>query len=724
MPLQLAFNAYPAITVGMQTLMRLAVAAFFVALSPFPAGAASRVVTDHADSALYPVAQGIAPGETIWFVFEQALQDGWHVYWKNPGDSGLPLEFVWKLPEGYAAGEIVYPTPERIEIGPLANYGFHGAPVFLVPVTVPESAVVGASIEIALRATWLICEEICVPEEGAFSLTLPVVVTATEDPAAAATAARARAAAPQAYDADARFSIAGDAIAISMRRPDGSLADGYFFPELEGLIEPAASQSLVEADGRLLISMTGGPAAKNAGEAIAGVLALGAGETRRGLSFKAVRSDTAIAAAGSSGAVSEATGGASAPGSGSFPGGLLFLFVSAFLGGALLNLMPCVFPVIFIKAASLMKAAGSNQGALRRDGVIYTAGVIATFAALGGALLALRAGGEQLGWGYQLQSPVVVLLSAYVLFLVGLNLAGVFEVGQSLQGVGGGLARKPGAAGSFFTGVLAVAVAAPCIGPFLTAPIGAAVLLPPALGMLIFIVMALGLAAPYLALSFAPQLAALLPKPGAWMVVFKQALAFPVFAGAAYFLWVLAEQTGSAGLGAALFGAVLLAFAAWMFEQGRNGGARGLLVRGAAVVAAIAALAPTAGLRIVEPQSAATAKHGAIAAIAFDDAAIPALRAEGRGVFVDFTAAWCAICQFNKLTIFSQPELAKSFAANGVSFMVADWTRRDPEITAALARFGANGVPLYVYYPPTGEPTVFPQPLTAGAIIAAIDARP
>ncbi|MEQ8751404.1 MAG: protein-disulfide reductase DsbD family protein, partial [Amphiplicatus sp.] len=410
----------------------LGIAAFVFAATA--ASASESVRTDHAESALYPVEQGFAPGRTTWFVFEQTLQKGWHVYWKNPGDSGLPLELQWTLPAGFEAGAIIYPTPEKIPVGPLANYGHHGAPVFLVPVSAPEDAVIGETADIGLKATWLICEEICVPEEGAFALSLPVEVAPSVDEEAAATADAARSGAPQPFEAQAEFSVLSDSIVLSLRAPDGAGADGYFFPELEGLIEPAAPQRIERRGDRLVVAMTPGFAAADAGEHIAWVFGFGEGAERKGLSFAATRSETPIAAPLAA-APASATTGQSAGGA-----GLAALLFAAFIGGVILNIMPCVFPVIFIKAASLMKAAGADRSVIRRDGLFYAAGVIATFAALGGLLLALRAGGEQLGWGFHLQSPVVVLVSAYVLFLVGLNLGGVFHMGESLQGLGGGLA--------------------------------------------------------------------------------------------------------------------------------------------------------------------------------------------------------------------------------------------------------------------------------------------
>ncbi|MGE0408353.1 MAG: protein-disulfide reductase DsbD family protein [Amphiplicatus sp.] len=679
-----------------------------------PAAAASFVKTDHAQSRLVPAREGFAPGETAWFALAQELQQGWHVYWKNPGDSGLALELEWSLPDGYAAGEIVYPTPERLPVGPLVNFGHHGAPIFLVPVTAPENA--AGEAEIALTARWLICEEICVPEEAVFSLTLPVAAAPPAHEEGAALVAKARAASPAPLGGKARFSADAERLVLRVPAPAG-VRDAFFFPDAEGLIEPAAPQPFAVKDGALTIAMTPGLGYEPARlEALKGVIVLsGPSGERRGYDLSAAKSAEAIAPPA---APSLRAPQANAAGGRALP----VLLLTAFLGGVILNVMPCVFPILFIKAASLMKQAGAHPALARRDGLLFGAGVLLTYAALGALLLTLRAGGEAVGWGFQLQSPAVVLLSAYVLFLVGLNLAGVFHVGTGLQNVGGGLAAKGGAAGAFFTGVLAVFVAAPCIGPLLSAPMGAAVMLPPLAGMLIFIALALGFAAPFMAVSFAPGLGRRLPKPGPWMTTFKQALSFPVFAAAAYFLWVLAEQTGRDGLAQALGGAVLVAFAAWLFEQSKGG--RAFFLRTLAGLAALIALAPLFAFAFADQatpsRKARDGAYGGVETLAFAPERIETLRAEGRPIFVDFTAAWCVVCQFNKATILSKPSITEAFKAKDVALMVADWTRRDPEIADALARFGANGVPLYVYYPPAGEPQVLSLPLSARAILNAI----
>lgn len=684
-------------------MLRLSILALAAGLLASPA-TAQTVVTGHAQTRLLPERTAVEPGGTLWLALDQKLEPGWHVYWKNPGDSGLPLDLRWRLPDGFSAGEPVYPLPEQIKIGPLANFGHSGAATFLIPIAVPPS-VSADKVAIGLKATWLICEEICVPEEGAFSLTLPVVSAGEPHPEGAPVVAAARQALP--VPVAATFSARKGGVMLETAPPD-KFTSAFFFPEMEGLIEPSADQDAVRKEGKLIIRTEGGFAySPERLENVKGVLVFeGEDGARFGYDIDAsARAGRAPAGPG------QLDGG--------LDGGLVGLLFAAFVGGMLLNIMPCVFPVLFIKAAGLAKGVGAAPEIARRDGLLYAAGVVATFGALGGLLLALRAGGEALGWGFHLQTPAVVLLSAYVLFMVGLNLSGVFSVGSSLQNVGAGAAARGGPFGAFLTGALAVFVAAPCIGPLLSAPMGAAATLPAASGMAIYLALALGFALPFTALSVFPAFGRLLPKPGAWMSVLKQLLAFPVFAGAAFFLWVLTEQTGTAGLARALAGALLLAFAAYVFERSK-GGPLPSLSRAASAAAVLLALLGAVNLKLATPAPDEEPSYGRLKAIAYDEAEIESLRTSGRGVFVDFTAAWCITCQVNKVTVLSSKSLAGVFAERKVTLMSADWTRRDPVITEALARFGANGVPLYVYYPPSGDPLVLSQPLSERAIVAAI----
>ena len=685
-----------------------------------------RVETDHASTILLADKTALVPGQTITLALDQVLDKGWHVYWKNPGATGLALNLTWTLPAGVSAGEIIYPTPERIMVGDFANYGHHGAPVFLIPLRVADDITLGETVDIRLEATWLICEEVCVPEDAVFSLSLPVASQAEIYRPGAEKVSEALLHAPTTFQGTAQFQDNDRELILNIE-VDKTISrlgkELFFFPDIAGLSDPSAPQAVTIKGGVATLKiMPGYEFSRGAFETIRGVIGVQKGE-KRGVEINAPV-EVIAAPLAYEGAIDDPSSA-----------NLVLLFAAAFIGGALLNLMPCVFPIVFIKAATFIKSARSERAALRFHGVLYAAGVIATFAVLGGALLILRAGGAEIGWGFHLQSPFVVALSAYVLFLVGLNLAGLFEIGETAQRLGGAVEVPAGVGAygdklaSFLTGVLAVVVAAPCIGPFLSAPVGAAVMVSPPVGLAIFLVMGAGLALPYVVLAFAPGLGALLPKPGAWMAVFKQGLSFPVFAGAAFFLWVLAQQTGPAGLAAALGGAVALAFAAWAFELSKQEGAGALLLRGLCAIAILAAtgaalsLKPAVAPSISAHESAASDgsfQHGALSAVAYDPALLEAKRAEGTPVFVDFTAAWCVTCQFNKRTVLSNEDLAERFDKAGVTVMVGDWTLRDPIITAALEEFNANGVPLYVYYDHKGAAKPFPLPLTKRAILAAI----
>lgn len=685
--------------------MRLLVvlsAAFGSLFVPAHAEIAARVSTPRAQSVLAAETAGVAPGGRLDLVFHQELKEGWHVYWANPGDSGLPLDFKWSLPPGFAHSEITYPTPQRIPLPPLVNYGHTGKPTFRVSLQAPDDARVGDAADIRLEATWLICADICVPESGVFALSAPIV--ADPQPAAPwrALGDAARAADAEPFDGEALFSIEDARVLLSLS--PAPARGGYFFALAQGVVEPAAPQRARVAGDRLLVSLEGA----------AGL------QTMRLRSLDGVFVDDGGAAHTLSAAPSTdplgATFDAASPASPAGGVGLsAALIAAAFVGGALLNLMPCVFPILFIKAAHL--AHGALSGRARRDGALYAAGVISTFAALGGALVALRFAGESIGWGFHLQSPAAVVLSAYILLLVALNFLGVFSAGESLVGVGPAQ-QKQGDLGAFLAGVLAVFVAAPCVGPFLTAPIGVAAMAPAGEAMAIFVAMGAGLAAPYAALAFSPAIAARMPRPGPWMAAFRRWLALPVLLAAAYFFWVLSKQVGGAGMYAALGGAALLGLAAFAFERGKKQ-PRWRLAAFAGAVGAVVIGASGLG---EAPAATRVAPLEGIETFAYDENAVAARRAAGQPVFIDFTAAWCVTCQVNKLTVFSDPAVLGALRDNGVAFAIADWTRRDAAIAEALAGFGAAGVPLNVYLPAQGAPVIFDQPLTGAAVRAAVAA--
>ena len=710
-------------------------ARFFILLTAlvlcWPGGAARAqalsqgIQTENAFSQLVSEKSGIAPGETVLIGFHQRLREGWHVYWSNPGDSGLPLTLNWILPEGFEAGDIQYPVPHNLPLGPLVNYGHEGEPAFLVGITAPEDAEPGMMAEFTVSATWLICDDICIPEDGVLSLTLPVVASpAGPDPMGEPIIAEAKEHLPQ----PAGFS------AMSFdyeRRPvlrllTDQFADGrdvVFFPYTPGLIEPAGAQEMAAGDGYLDIFLKAGfeYTPDDFGN-LDGVIAVGKGRDYRGLVI-AAPSGPAPDNARPALVASPSGTGANAPG----PGFLAILGL-AFLGGIILNIMPCVFPVIFLKAAGIARVAHEDTGTVRAHGLLYTAGILLAFLAIAGLLIFLRAGGEQIGWGFHLQSPVTVAVFAVVIFLVGLNLAGLFEVGTSVQGIGNDLASKGGNTGAFFTGLLAVAVAAPCIGPFLGVPVGYALSEPPLAGLAVFAVMGLGLALPYLLISFVPALARLLPKPGPWMETFKQVLSFAMFATLIWLIWTLTLQAGTDGLVELLIALLLAGFAAWAFGRTQKAPGAGWAGRISALVALIAAIFMVSG---IEPQARTVTATGApgegdlteLPTAIYSEAALESYRDAGTPVFVDFTAAWCVTCQVNKQTVLKRPQVVEAFHEKGVIYMVADWTVQDPDITKALEAQGRSGVPLYLFYPPgAGEPLVLPQVLSIDLMLKTFSA--
>ncbi len=615
---------------------------------------------------------------------------GWHTYWLNPGDAGAAAEIAWTLPEGGSAGPIQWPAPSRLPEGPVMSYGYTGE--VLLPVAVKAGTAGGLVVEAS--ATWLVCEKICVPEEGVFRLALGAGLAGPSSEAALFEAASARV--PRASPFAASVGPDGVLSLVGAGLSDATVREAYFYPAAWGAIDQGAPQALTVTDGAVRLSLVRGAEFKLPLE---GVLVLrDAGGQETALSVSAVAGDAAAPAA--------------------VP--LWQTLALAALAGLILNLMPCVFPVLAMKAVSLSRLSGQARGAVRAHAVSYTAGVLVAFAALGGALLVARAAGGVAGWGFQFQSPVFVAGMAFVLFGVGLNLSGVFEVGGRVAGAGQGLAAQGGHAGSFFTGLLAVVVATPCTAPFMGAAIAAALAAPGWVAMLVFLTMGLGLAAPYALLAAAPALARGLPKPGAWMDVLKGVLAFPMYAAAAWLLWVVSLEAGPQGVLVVGSGLVLIGFAAWALglaqrrpseQSGRRLGV------GAAAVAALSALALLGGVQGVAP-AAAQVEAGVEP---WSPARLAALRAEGRPVFVNMTAAWCVTCLVNERVALSPEPVRAAFRARGVAYLKGDWTRGDAAISAYLREHARDGVPLYVWYPAKGPPEVLPQVLTEGAMLSRLN---
>jgi thiol:disulfide interchange protein DsbD len=683
-------------------------ASVIVALAVAAPACAQAVDTGHLTAELVPETQGIAPGQTVHVALRQKILKGWHTYWRNSGDSGEATRIAWALPAGWSAGDIVWPTPRRLPVGPLMNYGYEDEVLLPVAITAPANAQPGQAAELKAKASFLVCAEICVPEDADLTLNLPITAgPAPKNPMWGDAIQKTLAEAPQPAGLTAAFQKEGQALKLAVAGPalkGADLTDAYFFPYSGTAIDHARPEAIDRGETGLTLSMTPGYAFQGGQpEKIDGVLAVG------GKAYE-VSAAPGPAPAGSGGLGPPTPAGAKAQG---FRLPIAALY--AFLGGLILNLMPCVFPILAMKAASLAGHAHQRAEA-QRQGLAFGVGAVATFLLLAGGLIALKAAGSAVGWGFQLQSPPVVAGLALLMLLVALNLSGLFEVGTSLQGVGSGLASRGGLSGAFFTGALAVVVAAPCTAPFMGPAVGWALTQPAAGALSVFAALGVGFALPFVAVAFAPGLLARLPKPGPWMEAFKKVLAFPMYGAAAWLIWVLSQQADPAVLARVLAAAVIIACAAWLAgvaQRRQAAGGRPLAVGSAAGVLAAVAIAAA-----VWPQGKA-----AIEPEPYSPERLAALQAEGRPVFVNYTAAWCVSCQVNDRVAISTPGSARAFKRDNVAYLKADWTRRDPAIAADLARFGRAGVPLYlVYGVKGGEPAILPAILTEGVVVRALDA--
>jgi len=665
-----------------------ALLALMLLSAPAMALESAPVRSARATATLVSDADTVQPGTKLHLGLRLQMAPGWHTYWQNPGDAGAAPELTLALPPGAAATPIEWPTPERLPEGPVMTYAYRTEVV--LPVTVTPGS---GALTVEATASWLVCEKVCVPEEGKFQLSLPA--GAGTGPSAEAplfAASLARVPRPSPFSA----TVAADG-ALTLSGPELSPAtvqDAWFFPANWGPVDQAAPQPLTVAPGSVRLALTPGSGFK-AADPLAGTVVLrDAGGQETFLSVSAVPGD--------------------GPASATTPFWQVVLLAG--LGGLILNLMPCVFPVLAMKAVAVARMSGQGRGAIRAEAASYTAGVMLAFVGLGGLLIGLREAGGAAGWGFQFQSPVFVAVMAWVLLAVGLNLSGVFRVGARLAGAGQGLASRPGHAGSFFTGLLAVLVATPCTAPFMGAAIAAALAAPAVLSLLVFAAMGLGLAAPYAILALVPGLARLLPRPGAWMDVLKGVLAFPMYGAAAWLVWVISLQAGSAGLLATMAGMVLLGFAAWALGLAQTSGWR--IGYGAAGLALMAVFGLLPSVAAAPPASAVTTTDGIEP---FSAARLAALRAEGRPVFVNMTAAWCVSCLVNERVALSASAVRQAFTDHRVTYLKGDWTRGDPAITAFLREHARDGVPLYVLYPAgSGAPDVLPQILTESEMLSQL----
>ncbi|HBK05440.1 MAG TPA: cytochrome C biogenesis protein [Acetobacteraceae bacterium] len=652
-----------------------------VASGPAHALESAPVSSKRAVATLVTETNAMEPGKPFRVGLRLRMADGWHTYWKNPGDAGVPPDLTI---EGASQSPIDWPTPRRVAEGPVMTYAYLNE--VLLPVTV--TAQTGT---IKAHAQWLVCKDICVPEESDFSLTLPVGIPSPS--AQAGLFAAHDRAVPRTSPWSARIAPDGTLFVQGPELTPATVTDAWFIPDQPEWIQDDAAQPLSVRMGGFTLALK--PAKGfDATKDLTGVLSV---RDRTGM-----QTDVVV----------DAVPGPPPPEA--MPP-LAQILVFAFLGGLILNLMPCVFPILAMKAVSLAGHAGRG----RAHAVAYTAGVLVTFVALAAGLLVARAAGTAAGWGFQFSSPVFVAAMTWLLFAVGLNLSGVFQIGAGLTGAGSGLAGRHGTAGSFFTGLLAVLVATPCTAPFMGVAVAAGLAAPPVVTLLVFAVMGLGLSAPYIAFASMPVLVRLMPRPGRWMEVLKQALAFPMYGAAAWLVWVVSQEAGSAGVLGTAAGLVLIGFAGWVFGATQAASVQPRRFGQAmALVAVLAAGAVLSGIRTVPVGTATEAL-----AEAYSPERLAALRAAGKPVFVNMTAAWCVTCLVNERVAISTDAVRSAFAERNVAYLKGDWTRQDPAITAFLRQNGRDGVPLYVFFPGHGGGAeVLPQILTEGEVLRVLRA--
>ena len=672
----------------------------------------------------------IQPGRPFWVALKMNHDDHWHSYWTNPG-TGYATTLEWKLPEGFTAGPIVWPTPHVMKdaTGQVSGLGYENEVFLFTEITPAAGITPGTSVTLQAKAGWLMCKDSCVPGEAQVALTVPVSAAATpddSDPAKTFRNAFAQLPKPDsgwtatATRNDKSITLRLTPAAGQTHRP----ADLHFFDQ-DALLDYAALQTVREENGSYVLTLTPSTEVKPAVTHLIGVLTSANGWST-GRSYGGIVIDAPFA---------QSTQALRMPSSGSgsqlstlssqlqtAPSSLLGTLVLAFFGGMILNLMPCVFPVIGIKILGFVNQSGNDRKKVTLHGLVFASGVLLSFWTLAGVLLVLRAGGSQLGWGFQLQSPAFVFGMAVFMLVFALNMSGLFEVGLSATGVGGTLQMKEGYGGSFFTGALATLVATPCSAPFLAPALGAALSLSAVESLLIFTAIAIGLSTPYLLLSIFPQAIKLLPRPGAWMETFKQFMAFPLYATVGWLMWVLAGQTRDDDNALLLiaFGFVLVAMATWVY--GRFGQAHGKIGRqwfGRIAAAALFATGLATGWPKTASAEASTGFH--VTWEKWSPEAIAAGQQAGKFVYVDFTARWCATCQTNKAAIFHNAAVLAEFGNRNVLLLRGDWTNKDPKITAELARWNRSAVPFnLIYAPGKPEPVVLPELLTAGKVLDAL----
>lgn len=661
---------------------------------PAQAHSSGWVKASHLKAELVSDHQDLRPGQRFKLALHFIPDEHWHTYWQNPGDSGLATSIDWTLPDGVEAGAIQWPAPMAISVPPLVNYGFEGPTILVSELSIPVDFK-GSQLQIKAKVDWLVCKEICIPADASFELNLPVTQAAVLATDYLKLFEKASQQQPKAVPLRGRYDVQNQQFSAAVPMPEDLKVSAFFVAAAE-LVDHAAPQQIDWVDGELLLRQQQNTYFNQAPEQFDLVLNTAAGPVLLQLQHESAPQQSAISLA-----------------SFSLTDWLVMVALAA-VGGLILNLMPCVFPVLSLKALSLVNGQQSAQHT-KAEALWYSAGVVLSFVLLAAMLLVLRSAGEAVGWGFQLQNPLVVGLLAYLLFVLALSLSGVVQLGLGLMNSGQQLTEKPGARGSFFTGVLAVVVASPCTAPFMGTALGYAATQPALAALAIFAALGLGMALPFLALAWSPGFAALLPKPGLWMEKLKQWLAYPLYLSAVWLLWVYGRQQGIDALALALVGLVFVAAACWLW---------GLLQlqqadKASAVMAVLLFAGAVALLWYPQPATQQSAKtdHAEV----WSEQRLKQLLQDGKPVLVNMTADWCITCLVNERVALDTDSSKAAMALYNLTYLKGDWTNKDPAISAYLRQFQRDGVPLYVLYWPGQPPEVLPQILTPDSLRQALE---
>ncbi len=680
--------------------------------TPTPTPVRGPVHAAHLSVNLVALTGSIQPGASLPVGLHFVLDQGWHVYWINAGDSGEPPRIQWKLPAGITATPMQFPAPARLPLGPLMDFGYENEVLFPMTLQAASGLKAPALQDLSAHVSWLVCREVCIP--GKADLALPLAISrlpGTPDAAAQALFARFHARLPESLPASAKAIFqttpSGFTLAVTGLR-DQPIGSAQFFPLDQNQINNPAPQPVRNIGNGLEILLKKDENLSAAPGRLNGVLRFSDGQSYEVHATPGTVPESVAAA------------GAVVPASSGGPVNFLRIALLAFAGGVILNLMPCVFPVLFIKGLALVGSSNEARGRMRAHGAVYALGILVSFWAVVAILLGLRAGGHQLGWGFQFQSPSFLAVITLLLFFLGLSLAGMFEIGLTLTSKGSSLAAQRGYAGSFFTGVLATIVATPCTAPFMGAAVGFALAEPAVIAFAIFTALALGLAAPYMLLTLNPAWTRLLPRPGAWMEVLKQVTAIPIFITVIWLAWLFTQAAGVNALAGLLGAFLLLAIAAWILGRWP---ARRYATLCSALVILLAFILPIYALRAFPSEMSATGLKSASqdAWQPFSEAIVEKYRAQGSPVFVDFTARWCLSCQVNERVVLDREDVQKRLRDSGIVLLRADWTHHDEEIARALNKLGRSGIPTYVIYRPGQAARILPEVLTPGIVIDALE---